>query len=607
MNKFCQECGKPLKGADKHCIECGHPIISGPQMKNRNIYKKKASKKQKLISSIAAALVILFAGFYMWGDSQVSAENIAKKFSRAVLENDATALQKVSIIHHGKFISKAEANALLALAKEDPEYIENNMRTMPQAQNSTGDSLFTVVENGKWLGIFKRYSVLVTPQYVRLVLPFDGVQSTFNGKEMPVKETKEDEVIYGPMAPGLYEVESSFSGEYTEVKTKEKIEAANEYSDWVTYDVELDANYVNLTMHAGGAPITKAYIKINDQKVPFDKDMKVERFGPLKLDGSTIVTPVVEMPWGEIESDKIPIENSSIEISPNTVNKKLSDTLSKIILSYGEEYVQAHAAWDASKFTTITGEMKDRFKDDFDYNRNNDELFSGKLEKVELDLDSLSYGEIQNGTRVEFPARFTFQADTYYRGDKAQLEKRIDACDIGLIFNKKDNSWKVNDCSAYWFGSTDITPTVALDGSKKIYNASAGAVAASASADTSDDISAVELESFMFDYNGMSVAALNTNDFSLVEDMIASNGPRLKEQRDYLDYVVSKGITEDLLLTELESFNKTGDNTWEVVTIEEFNIHKKDSSSKKKFRTKNIIKRIDGELKLYELIETKEI
>lgn len=615
MNQFCQECGAKLEGSVSHCTECGHKVARAPKssIPAPGSSRKPPAKKQKIIGGIIAAIVISFVGLYMWGNSQVSAKGAAQRFASAIQENDPSALQKVSIIHHGKFISKAEANALLSLAKEDPDYIENNVRAMGLGVNAPDDNLFTVVEDGKWLGIFKRHSVLVTPQYARLTLPFEGIKSTFNGKEMPVKDSEAEEMIYGPMAPGIYEVESSFSGEYTEVHTKEKVGLSDTYGDAVTYKVDLDANYVEISLH-GSAPVSKAYIKINDKQVQFDKDKSIKKFGPVKLDGSTSVTPVVELPWGTVESDKVAIEDSKIEFSPNTVNKQLSETLSKLILSYGEEYVQAHAAWDVSKFSTITSDMKSNFKSNFDYNRNNDELFSGKLEKVELDLDSISYSEASNGTRVELPAKFTFQADTFYRGDKADLGERIDFCEIGLIFNEKEKSWKVNDCSPSWSDGSDMEATVALDGSKKLYSASPGTATASAPAqenttekNTGSSVPADEIENFMVDYNMVSVAAINMSDFSMVEDMVATSGPRYKEQRDYIDYTEAEGIYEDFLSTQVESIKEMDGNTWEVVTIEEFMIHKNDSSSKKKFRTKNVIKRINGDLQLYKLIETKQI
>ncbi len=620
---FCQECGKPLKGAENHCMECGRKVEHVSPQASRSSTSISVSKKNKLIGSIVGAAVILLGAFYFWGSSQVSAQNIAQKFTEAIQTNDANALQKVTIVHHGKFISKGEAKGLLALAKEEPEFIEMNMRSMSMGGGYPDEGLFIVVENGKWLGIFKRHSILVKPQYVELRLPFENVKTTFNGQEVSIKESGEETVVHGPMAPGIYDLDSSFSGEYTEVKTKEKLTVLDEYSDPVPHRVDLEAAYVNLYLDTANAPVSKAHVLINDKKVKFDKEMKIEKFGPLKLDGKTTVVPVVELPWGEIKSEKVKIKNDTVNITPYTINKELTDSLSELILAYGEEYLQAHAAWDTAKFTTITSSMKEDFQSDFSYNRDSDELFTGKLEKIELNLEDIHYNENENNTiGVGFPARFTFQADSYYKGDKPSITERIDSCDMDLLFYKKDNSWKVNGCSSSWFGN-DMEPTVTLEGSNKLYSpsntdgavtvskdteASKGSASEKSSETTGDsDVSAADFEIFMATYNEKSVQALNTNDFSVVEPMIASNGPRLNEQRDYLHYIASKGITEEILSTNVESVSKTGDSTWKVVTIEEFNIHKKDSSSTKKFRTKNVIKRIDGQFQLYELLETKEI
>ena len=115
-----------------------------------------------------------------------------------------------------------------------------------------------------------------------------------------------------------------------------------------------------------------------------------------------------------------------------------------------------------------------------------------------------------------------------------------------------------------------------------------------------------ELESVMQSYNSLSVKAINENDFSLVSDLIVSGSPREKEQKDYLDYLNSEGITEDHISTTLDSFKSIDDTTVEVTTKETFDIHYPDKdSAEKTFTTVSQLKLVDGEWLMYKLISTK--
>ncbi|MBS4204845.1 TcaA NTF2-like domain-containing protein [Lederbergia citrea] len=561
------------------------------------------TKKQKIITCIAAAVILVFTSFYIWGNSYVSADNTTKRFYEAISKKDSNALQKLALTNHGKFITKAEAKALLALAEEDNNYMNDQLLSITSTQLSSDDGLFHVIENGKWLGLFKRHSVLLKSQYAKLRIPYEGVKSTFNGEKFPVKESKDHWIVYGPMAPGVYELESSYKGEFTEVSSKEKIVLADEFGEWTTRDVELEASYVTLEINnRTNAPIDSAYVELNGKKVKFDEFLKIEQLGPFKLDGSASVFAVLETPWGKIESEKVDLTNSHHQLDPDVTNKELIASLSDTILLFGEEFVQATAALDVSIFSSLTKEYMKELESDYG---NNDAVFTGQLDSIEINFDSLNFDMDSNEIYAFVPAKFFFQYAFHELGEKADLEKVESVLDLELRYEPKEKKWLVNSSDESYSWYDDFTATKTIAGSKQLHGPSKAVIAASQQ--IKDNESAEEIAEFIYSYNEESVRAINYRDFSIVSGMINPNGPRYKEQSDYLDYIESKEITEEFLSTSVESSKKIDNNTWEVVTVETFLIIKPDSSREAKFRTRNLVKNIEGEWKLHELLETKEI
>lgn len=90
------------------------------------------------------------------------------------------------------------------------------------------------------------------------------------------------------------------------------------------------------------------------------------------------------------------------------------------------------------------------------------------------------------------------------------------------------------------------------------------------------------LEDFMQQYIYTSVEAMNNGDFSIVEEFHHPDGKSYQESKDYIDYIVSKGIKEDVLSVEVVSHEELENYEYLVHTIEEYNIHYSDGTTKRK-------------------------
>ena len=86
------------------------------------------------------------------------------------------------------------------------------------------------------------------------------------------------------------------------------------------------------------------------------------------------------------------------------------------------------------------------------------------------------------------------------------------------------------------------------------------------------------------------VRAISLNDFSLIEKNYDKSGKSYKEDRDYIQYLHKKGITEDLLAMEVRNVERQSATKYKVTTYEEYHIRYGDGSVKfKSFNNEHIV------------------
>ncbi|WP_212934871.1 zinc ribbon domain-containing protein [Bacillus hominis] len=86
------------------------------------------------------------------------------------------------------------------------------------------------------------------------------------------------------------------------------------------------------------------------------------------------------------------------------------------------------------------------------------------------------------------------------------------------------------------------------------------------------------------------VRAISLNDFSIIESNYDKSGPSYKEDREYLQYLHKKGITEDLLTMDIRNVERQSETKYKVTTYEEYHIRYGDGSVKfKSFNNEHIV------------------
>ncbi|MEH7235770.1 J domain-containing protein [Bacillus sp. JJ1562] len=115
------------------------------------------------------------------------------------------------------------------------------------------------------------------------------------------------------------------------------------------------------------------------------------------------------------------------------------------------------------------------------------------------------------------------------------------------------------------------------------------------------------LEEFLYNYMADSVNAINYQDFSYVDYYLAPNSKRYFEQLDYTNYLIEKGITEELLSFELIDVQDIGNQTYEATTMESYNIYYLNgTTSYKEFESRFHINQSGSGFQVTELIYTNE-
>lgn len=115
------------------------------------------------------------------------------------------------------------------------------------------------------------------------------------------------------------------------------------------------------------------------------------------------------------------------------------------------------------------------------------------------------------------------------------------------------------------------------------------------------------MEVFMGEFLFNSINSYNEGDFAIIEPYLDPNGPIYGEVKKYIDYMVSKGIKEDLVDFKVTSC-KMSDEGIKVSTEEEYYIYYSDNTAKnKKFKSEFLLKRIGDDYKVHKLLNTTTI
>ncbi|KPL59236.1 TcaA NTF2-like domain-containing protein [Rossellomorea vietnamensis] len=103
-----------------------------------------------------------------------------------------------------------------------------------------------------------------------------------------------------------------------------------------------------------------------------------------------------------------------------------------------------------------------------------------------------------------------------------------------------------------------------------------------------------QVDGFMNQYNNKSIQAVNDRNFAIVENLLDPNGEAYKTQREYIDYLESKGITEENVDFQLDDYIKVDHSTYKISTSEQYYIYYDDGSVTEKWFDSSYILKVLG-------------
>lgn len=116
-----------------------------------------------------------------------------------------------------------------------------------------------------------------------------------------------------------------------------------------------------------------------------------------------------------------------------------------------------------------------------------------------------------------------------------------------------------------------------------------------------------ELENLYDSFQKMGVEAINNRDYSLIAEYYHPDGVSGTESANYINYLDSKGITEQLLESEVVDFEVV-DEGIHLYTFESFMIYYTDKpDAQKSFNTEYLLVLDEGKWKFFELLKTTEL
>src|SRR5690625_146664 len=545
--------------------------------------KKKSGKKNKLIWRIGAIVAILLIGLFVWANNYTSPESVEKRFQKAIDQENVGQLKSLMVHGDGSAIEAFEAEAFLELVKKE-------------GRNSI-NSLTSTTYDGKFLYLFDSYKIEAQDQ-VPFADKLENLTYTFNEEEVAVFDEDEDNIAFGPLAPGVYNVAVNFSSEFGELSIEEEITLADpSYQEYTYMDIDIPLAEVSIYVdNAGNIGHEYITVKVGDKDFPIDEEGETGVIGTMLIDGSVTAQVVSSLPWGEVETEPMPIEDYEPWMTAAYLAEDHLKEIKDSVSNFGEQFLEAQATNSTKPVKNVSKDAKEKvalyFSDNY--------VYSGQLNSIGINEDEFYMNETEDGeARLAIPVQFYISEDYHDIEETQNLEEVVYTFDIVFSYNKDDKSWLIENFDAF---SWVFEPTEEWDGSGKLYGPSEKQVKKASEKSFED-----EMETFLTDYTIASVDAINDRDFDIVSGYITKDGPRREEARDYIDYLDSKDIYETWIDTELESVEELGKNEWKVTVLEEFEIIRPDSSDQWKFRTVLVVKQIDDELLVDELLSTDRL
>lgn len=224
MEKFCPNCGHPIKEEADFCPNCGHQLKktadkqeTTPAAHTRRAPRpphKPMSKKNKIIIAVVVVLVVAVGGLYAWGKSYYSRVSQVGRITQLIRNQDTSKLADLVVTDN----SKVKINS--SSVKSITRYYDGSDK-LTTLQNTLSDNGVTdgvsLVQDGRYLLFFPKYKLKVKSYTPSVETNYEDSKVYVDGKYVATVSDEgngEYSTKLKPMLGGKYtiKVEAQASG-----------------------------------------------------------------------------------------------------------------------------------------------------------------------------------------------------------------------------------------------------------------------------------------------------------------------------------------------------------------------------------------------------------
>ncbi|MCU9612808.1 zinc-ribbon domain-containing protein [Caldibacillus lycopersici] len=488
--EFCKNCGSKLEEHAVFCSECGQSVegelqqpsatVEGTTVNSAtasnnvrpasSISFKSFSKKQKIITSVIAGIVIILLISFFTLKNITNPEKKLERFEEALKTEDKDALK--SLLDSGDSRIKLEdkhVEGLLTYVKDNPselDYIISNLedqldslQSSKSKKASSEDSYFlNLKEDGKTFLLFDDYQIQLKPYYITVSTDYANSDVYVDGKKVGTTNEDAYTLEFGPYLPADYNFKIELASDYATLSNELEVDL---------YDYIYDTNevYVDLYLDATSVDIYTDYsdaeIFVNGKSAGVSEDGYFY-IDPITLDGSFTVYAEKEFPWGVVKSEEVTIEDYSYDLELNPVNDELKTQVSTAIKDYFTAYNAAYKGLDSTKIAQVNESYADQLISDIDYYKDSEYQYVGNgITSATVYLDSIGIDQYDGVTEAYVEAKVTQNGDLLY-GDASEEERsEVAATDdeyvisLYLEYDETAKNWLVSYADEYYYYDTD--------------------------------------------------------------------------------------------------------------------------------------------------------
>lgn len=528
--------------------------------------QNKASKKRQVY--IISSILILLGLLLVFVFNYYRAETVKNRFISALENEQVQELKRVAFHKDGTRLTKGEAQALLDLYQ-----ISELHETDHQ-----------VVKTKPLLFFIPRHQMQIKSYYATYDEWFEGLTMTFNGEEIPIHNKVNNHLEYGPLAPGVYDIAATYRGVEGEGGGEEKIILSKNTTEPIT--IALDVSTVVFVVEdiedLGADNIT---VKWNDQMYRVSAEGETNRIGPIVLDGSEVVQVVASLPWGDIETDPIPVTESRVNLSVDPLAYGEETSVEERILQFSEGYVEALTSGQTKKLEGAHKDVKtqiDREIKQMESAYSDSELLA-RVDYIKLAQDKEATEFSEDSMTVHYDLLIELEDESNYEPNLKSKEKLQETyrVKVALTYEEDEEAWEVLDIEPLEQFNQDVDSIVRLEGSGVFYELNQEYVQ-SHSVDSEIDAGTEKaIEELFEDYLEAESKMQSKHDIEEIEHFLTADAPRYQQALTELTGAKKDRAKKNLKTFKIETITELDDSMYEVTTLATY-----EAKNKKKATTK---------------------